>query len=444
MSLQSDSATIDEFPGYVFFRNGDVKNKNGQLMGYNQNGYIKSSFVDINGKRCVKGLHCLIIRAFSGELPNGREVDHINTIKNDNRYENLQYLTKEEHSKKTHSDNPNMIHLKSQRPVQGIDKDGEIITFNSMKDAALFLEPKKEIKNVVSKITTSIKNNHNYKNYKWSYLDMDSIEGEIWKIPNIDGLESNIQVSNMERLKRENGMITDYRNITTGDYISCGVKINGKNLQRKFHTLVCSAFYGKQPDNMTSVNHIDENKYNNKPENLEWSNPKDQAKTWRQKIYLTKDNKIHEFEGIHEAALFLEISDSSIKRCLSGNMTNVKGYTVTRDEINVRKKRSLGPRNQNGGTAIYQCDENKNIIKEFPTIASAIKEIFPDLELKKYSAKTKGITIAMICGIKSYGYYWLYKNPPKDIDEKKEKERIRCIEKAKKSRANKLLKNEIK
>jgi len=367
--------------------------------------------------------------AFSGESPNGREVDHINKIKNDNRYENLQYLTKLEHSKKTQNDNPNMIHIRSQRPIQGVHKDGTVIKFDSMTDAALFLDTGKEIKDVVGRITASIKNNNYCRNYKWRYLDTEIIENEIWKTPNIDGLESDVLVSNMERLKRKNGMIIDYRNVTSGLYISCGVKINGKNVQRKFHTLVCSAFHGKQLTNMTSVNHIDEIIYNNKPENLEWSNSKDQAKTWTQEIYLTKDGVTFTFQGIHNAAIFLEVSDSAIKKCLAGNMSNTKGYIVTRDSKNIRVKRLLGPRNHNGGTSIYQCGQDKNIIKEFPTIGSAIKELFPDLELVKYSAKTKGITMAMILNIKAYNYYWKYKNPPNDIEERKEKEKLRCREK---------------
>lgn len=422
-----DTATIQQYPGYTFFGNGQVKNNNGQIMGcQGDDGYIKSSFVDINGKRNAKRLHILIMWAFSGESPNGREVDHINQIKNDNRYENLQYLTKLEHAKKTQNDNPNMIHIRSQRPIQGVHRDGTVIKFKSMTEATIFLDTGKKIKYIVGQLTASIKLNNYCRNYKWKYLDIEIIENEVWKEPNIDGLESDLLVSNMERLKRKNDMIIDYRNVTNGLYISCGVKIYGKNVLRKFHTLVCSAFHEKQPPNMTSVNHIDENIYNNKPENLEWSNSKDQAKTWTQEIYLTKDGVTSTFQGIHDAAIFLEVSDSAIKKCLAGNMSNTKGYIVTRDPKNIRVKRLLGPRNEKGGTPIYQCGQDKSIIKEFPTIGSAIRELFPNLELAKYSGKTKGITMAMICGTKSCDYYWTYKNPPDDIEERKEQEKLRC------------------
>ena len=156
-----NTATISEFPGYTFFRNGEVKNNNGQIMGCQErDGYIKSNFKDVHGKQHVYRLHILIMWAFSGESPNGREVDHINAIKNDNRYENLQYLTKLEHSRKTHDDNPSMVHTRSRRPIQGVHKDGTIVTFGSMKDAALFLDPTQEKpqKDIIGQITESIKN----------------------------------------------------------------------------------------------------------------------------------------------------------------------------------------------------------------------------------------------------------------------------------------------
>ena len=146
-----ESATISNFPGYTFYRNGEVKNKNGQLMGSDEKtGYITSSFVDITGKRCKKRLHILIMWAFSGEAPGDRETDHISNIRinglYDNSYSNLQYLTKLEHARKTQNDNPNTIHARSQRPIEGIHKDGSIVSFKSIGEAADFLQTEKEKK----------------------------------------------------------------------------------------------------------------------------------------------------------------------------------------------------------------------------------------------------------------------------------------------------------
>ena len=56
-----------------------------------------------DGKLKTKKIHVLVAMAFLGHIPNGNkiEVDHKNNIKNDNRLENLQLLSCEEHRIKT-------------------------------------------------------------------------------------------------------------------------------------------------------------------------------------------------------------------------------------------------------------------------------------------------------------------------------------------------------
>ncbi len=41
------------------------------------------------------------------------------------------------------------------------------------------------------------------------------------------------------------------------------------------HRFICEAFHGPAPEGCTDVNHIDENKKNNRPENLEWMSHSD-------------------------------------------------------------------------------------------------------------------------------------------------------------------------
>ena len=49
------------------------------------------------------------------------------------------------------------------------------------------------------------------------------------------------------------------------------VDITGKRKHISSHILVCSAFHGVKPFEGATVSHIDGNKDNNVPENLEWS-----------------------------------------------------------------------------------------------------------------------------------------------------------------------------
>lgn len=55
------------------------------------------------GKSGTWGVHQLVARAFHGPCPDGYVVDHVNTIKTDNRPENLEYVTNTENVKRQYA-----------------------------------------------------------------------------------------------------------------------------------------------------------------------------------------------------------------------------------------------------------------------------------------------------------------------------------------------------
>ena len=54
-------------------------------------------------KRIWKRVHRVIWETFKGKIPSGYEVDHRNDIRNDNRLDNLQLLTRSENMKKAYA-----------------------------------------------------------------------------------------------------------------------------------------------------------------------------------------------------------------------------------------------------------------------------------------------------------------------------------------------------
>lgn len=430
MNTETATATIDEFPGYTFYRDGRATNKYGQFIGHiNKSGYVDTRYTDKNGKRCHKNLHTMIMWAFSGEPPNGRDVDHINGIKNDNRYENLQYLDKRTHSQKTNKENPRSRKNVYNKPIECIDKDGNITKYDSINDMARTLEPNTKLITMTARIRKSIKNNTPWNGYTFRIYKSENIENEIWKKPNIEGIDPGIEVSNMGRLKRNTGkIISEFKPRECG-YIRVGVKINGKNVNKRLHTLVCSAFHGKQPEWASSVNHIDANPLNNKADNLEWSDPIKQTSTFSVKVHLLKNGKIeHTFNSIKEANTFLNVSLTGVNNCLSGKNKTIKGYTVLRDPDakEIKKTKQKGNRIVNTKNIICQLDNHKNLIKEFPTAAAAVRELKPDISYSQLHSKCGSIRKAIICNFKCLDYYWSYKNPLENIDELREKILLNC------------------
>ena len=92
---------------------------------------------------------------------------------------------------------------------------------------------------------------------------------EKWK--DIVGYENKYQISNFGRLRNANGIMKPMT-ATNGYLVACLWK---NNKQKKFvlHKLVAQAFL-ENPNNYKEVNHIDENKTNNRADNLEWCSHK--------------------------------------------------------------------------------------------------------------------------------------------------------------------------
>lgn len=274
--VDKDIATLDRFPGYKFHTDGYIIGKNEQKidpMPDKNSMYKRTCLTDIDKKQRIVRIHRVIMEAFYGQASEEYEVDHINSNKLDNRLDNLRYIKIADHRRHTH--NCNKGHNKKSaekraKIVIGYGPNKEIVEFKTITDANVFLGSKP--KN--GAISTCIKNNTLYKGWKFEYKD-NNLPNEEWKkVVNYPKLEQDLFVSNLGRIRTKR--VKTFGNEKEG-YMKFSVKINGKNVNKSVHEFVCWAFNGDKPDWATSVNHIDCDTKNNKPENLEWSNSKLQA-----------------------------------------------------------------------------------------------------------------------------------------------------------------------
>jgi hypothetical protein len=91
----SCTATLVDFPGYVFHTSGKVWSNRQQrfLQGYiSKRGYRRVTLIEADGQSNVYRLSRLIAKAFLGPA-NGRIVDHRDRIKTNDSAANLRYVT---------------------------------------------------------------------------------------------------------------------------------------------------------------------------------------------------------------------------------------------------------------------------------------------------------------------------------------------------------------
>lgn len=175
---------------------------------------------------------------------------------------------------------------------------------------------------------------------------------EIWK--DIDGYEGLYQVSNLGRIKslpKQDGFHFLKEKIKTlflkrNGYLMVSLSIKGIGKQNLVHRIVAKAFI-PNPENLPQVNHKDENKLNNRVDNLEWCTAKynmnygtcleRRAKTQRESgcqinnkgsstpIICIENNVI--YPSIREAERKLHLDGSCISKVCRGLRKRAGGFT---------------------------------------------------------------------------------------------------------------------
>lgn len=164
---------------------------------------------------------------------------------------------------------------------------------------------------------------------------------EEWKP--IIGYEGLYEVSNLgivRSLNKTNNQYSMYATAGTSDgkhgYLKVKLQKNGKSKSFQVHRLVAEAFIDN-PDKLPQVNHIDEDKQNNKVNNLEWCSAKYNsnygtrterlAKAQGKPIYQLKDNVIiNKFNSLMDAERKTGINNRNIWRVLKGIRKHTGGY----------------------------------------------------------------------------------------------------------------------
>lgn len=140
---------------------------------------------------------------------------------------------------------------------------------------------------------------------------------EVWR--KIEGFE-NYSVSTYGRV----------RNDKTGNYINQG-RSNGylvvsiEGIHYPVHRLVAKTFI-PNPENLSDVNHIDEDKQNNNLSNLQWLSHLDNVR-YSVGVKILVDNI--EFPSMRAAAKYVNCSVVAISKAIKRGTFKVKGHSIS-------------------------------------------------------------------------------------------------------------------
>jgi len=145
------------FQNYEVSNFGRVRNRYGKILNgsINKHGYHTVVLYKNKNQRRVM-VHRLVAEAFLGKREVGKEINHINGIKTDNRVENIEWCTKSQNLLHKH-----YVLNKCVRRVMCVETGKE---YGSIKEAAMKNDSH------IPDIVRACKNNSTAAGYHWNYI----------------------------------------------------------------------------------------------------------------------------------------------------------------------------------------------------------------------------------------------------------------------------------
>ena len=157
------------------------------------------------------------------------------------------------------------------------------------------------------------------------------MENEVWK--DLVGFEGLYEVSNLGQIRSmprrgtRGGIMSGHADAK--GYINITLRKDGQQFTQKLHRLIAITFI-PNPDNLPDINHKDEDKRNNRVDNLEWCSAKYNngygTRTLRcgKPVVCVETGK--RYDGAKWAANELNLDPSSITKCVKNPQSTCGGY----------------------------------------------------------------------------------------------------------------------
>lgn len=165
---------------------------------------------------------------------------------------------------------------------------------------------------------------------------------ELWQ--DIPGYEGLYEASTYGRIRNKKSGRILTPSVSEYGYCCTAFSVNGKRINVRVARIISQTFLPKPQEEQTQVNHKDENKLNNRVENLEWCDCKyninygthkermsrsqrnDPKKSKQILQYDLRGNLIATYPSAHEAKRINGYSDGNIRNCCRGLSKTAYGF----------------------------------------------------------------------------------------------------------------------
>ncbi len=302
--------------GYEVSALGEIRNeKTGRIL----KPALRDGYLRVNLHRRQHAVHRLVAQAWLPPPEEDKtEVNHKDGNKENNRAENLEWVTPAENAR-----HARVTGLRGSthrgRAIESVDNEGHIVRYCSVMEAARALGMHhNSISEVVDLPERMSKGLH------WRSSVLSELPGEEWRdLRGHFGLNFAYPyaVSSHGRMKGPKGILTGGQTLDGYHFHDLPVIIKGE-VKRKFmrvNRVVATVFLGSAPSKGMIVDHIDENKSNDHVTNLRWVTPKENSTFARGRpvAQLTKDGAVvAKFDSLALAGEAVKRDASAIYRAI--------------------------------------------------------------------------------------------------------------------------------
>ena len=317
-----------EFPGYQISSYGRLMLLNGTVSKASpgRDEYTRVTLRNSTRNSISAAIHILVAKKFIDNPDNKPIVNHKNGKRFENYVWNLEWVTQAENMSIDRVKNPNFV--QATRKVNQYTKEWIFVqTWNSIQEAAEGMRCDKST--ICSACNGRLMT---AKGFQWRYHDeMTILEGERWDTI----FYNNVQVwgSTLGRILTPAKWMS-YGSGPKNGYLVMNVGASHIGI----HRIICSIFKPQTGSENLEVNHIDNNKHNNRFENLEWITRSENVRhaqqfktnftTSSRRIgqYDMRNNLIREFESITEASRITKVCRNNISKVCIGKRGHAGMY----------------------------------------------------------------------------------------------------------------------